>query len=318
MEKIKYSVVIPVYNSGSWLEKLVEDICVVLDESREYEIVLVNDRSPNKNTWTVIKEICDKNKRVRGIDLQYNAGQFNALLCGIKHSKGSYVITMDDDFQHSPSEIPKLIQKIQDKDCDCVIGSYAHKEHHFIRVFGSGLVNHLMERIYRKPRDVQSTSFRIMKREFAQVLISYVGKNPQVGPMVFLADGDVENVLVEHHKREYGKSGYRPLRLVTETLNVIINSSTFPLDVVTLGGFGVAGLSFLIGIVYFILYITGKIKVPGFTAQILVTTFFSGVILLSIGVVGKYVGHIVKELIGFPAYMVKEIYEQERKEKGDG
>ena len=310
MGEIKYSVVIQVYNSSAWIEELVLQIETVLNEiPGEYEILLINDCSPQPMTWSVLKDVADAHKRVVCINLQYNAGQFNALLCGMKHARGQYVITMDDDFQHQPTEIPKLISCMEEKDCDCVIGEYAHKRHNIIRRMGSKFANWLAEKIYKKPKGVTSNSFRIMKRQLARVLVNYRGKKPQIGPMIFSATKSIGTVTIEHNKRKYGKSGYHPLRLVSETFSIIINASTFPLDLVSIGGFFVAGISFAIGIVYFILYLARRITVPGFTAQILVTTFFSGVILFSIGMVGKYVGRIVQEVIGFPSYMVEEVYE---------
>lgn len=312
MEKKKYSVVIPVYNSSAWIEELVSQIEEVLtDIGVNYEIILVNDRSPELVTWSVLKKVADVHANVKCINLQYNSGQFNALLCGMKFAGGDYVITMDDDFQHQPKEIRKLILGMNETHYDCIIGEYAHKEHNIIRRLGSKLANWLAEKIYKKPKGITSNSFRILKHELAEVLVNYKGKKPQIGPMIFSATKNIGTVTIEHSRRKYGKSGYHPLRLISETFSIITNASTIPLDLVSIGGFCVAGISFAIGFVYLILYLTRKTTVPGFTAQILVTTFFSGVILLSIGMVGKYVGKIVQELIGFPPYMVEEFYEGE-------
>lgn len=316
--EIEYSVIIPVYNSSAWIEELAVQILETLSNiGQTFEIILVNDKSPARETWSILKKVADKYPCIKCINLQYNSGQFNALLCGMKHSKGKYVITMDDDFQHQPKEILKLIQRMQEEDCSCVIGEYIQKKHNFIRRAGSRLANRIAEKIYNKPKGVTSNSFRIVKRELADVLVNYRGKKPQLGPMIFSATKDISTVPVEHSERKYGKSGYHPLKLISETFSIIINASTFPLDMVSIGGFCVACISFVIGFVYLIRYLTNQIKVPGFTAQILVITFFSGVILLSIGMVGKYVGRIAQELIGFPSYMVEEVYERRKKEDGN-
>ncbi len=315
-----YSIVIPVYNSGKWIKELIMKIVEIMEKyiNESYEIVLVNDASPDSFTWDKLKDVCKSFDNITIINLQYNAGQLNALLCGFRHASGDYVITMDDDFQHDPEEIPKLINKIIETNCDCVIGQYVEKKHNFIRRVGSKLSNKLSEKIYNKPNSITSNSFRIINRKTIKALLSYKSCQPQLGPMIFSVTRSIETVIIEHKDRPYGNSGYKMSKLISETLNVVINASTFPLDVVSIGGFIVAGGSFLVGIIYFILYITVGTSVPGFTAQILVTTCLSGIIILSIGIVGKYIGRIVKEIIGFPAYLERDIItslEMQDKEK---
>lgn len=308
MSDMKYSVVIPVYNSGEWMDELIAAIQKVMDTlDGKYEIVMVNDGSPKLDTWDIMLSMCEKYKHMKMINLQYNSGQLNALLCAMKNSSGKYVITMDDDFQHSPDEIPKLVAKIKETNCDCVIANYAHKEHNGFRKLGSKFANFLSHKIYKKPKNITSNSFRIMKRDLAVALTSYRGKFPQIGPMIFSLTRNIDVVTIEHKERKYGKSGYSVGHLITETMNIIINGSTFPIDFMAIFGFIVSGISFVIAFVYFILYIVGSTTVPGFTAQILATSFFSGVITFSIGIVGKYIGKIVKESSGFPPYLEREI-----------
>lgn len=308
MSDMEYSVVIPVYNSGEWMDELIADIQKVMDTlDGKYEIVMVNDGSPKLDTWDIMLSMCEKYKHMKMINLQYNSGQLNALLCAMKNSSGKYVITMDDDFQHSPDEIPKLVAKIKETNCDCVIANYAHKEHNGFRKLGSKFANFLSHKIYKKPKNITSNSFRIMKRDLAVALTSYRGKFPQIGPMIFSLTRNIDVVTIEHKERKYGKSGYSVGHLITETMNIIINGSTFPIDFMAIFGFVVSGISFVIAFVYFILYIVGSTTVPGFTAQILATSFFSGVITFSIGIVGKYIGKIVKESSGFPPYLEREI-----------
>lgn len=308
MSDMEYSVVIPVYNSGEWMDELIAAIQKVMDAlDGKYEIVMVNDGSPKLDTWDIMLSMCEKYKHMKMINLQYNSGQLNALLCAMKNSSGRYVITMDDDFQHSPDEIPKLVAKIKETNCDCVIANYAHKEHNGFRKLGSKFANFLSHKIYKKPKNITSNSFRIMKRDLAVALTSYRGKFPQIGSMIFSLTRNIDVVTIEHKERKYGKSGYSVGHLITETMNIIINGSTFPIDFMAIFGFVVSGISFVIAFVYFILYIVGSTTVPGFTAQILATSFFSGVITFSIGIVGKYIGKIVKESSGFPPYLEREI-----------
>ena len=155
MSDMEYSVVIPVYNSGEWMDELIAAIQKVMDTlDGKYEIVMVNDGSPKLDTWDIMLSMCEKYKHMKMINLQYNSGQLNALLCAMKNSSGKYVITMDDDFQHSPDEIPRLVAKIKETNCDCVIANYAHKEHNGFRKLGSKFANFLSHKIYKKPKNI--------------------------------------------------------------------------------------------------------------------------------------------------------------------
>ena len=315
MKEIEYSVVIPVYNSGNWLYELVQQIEQVMEGTyKSYEIVMVNDGSPDLNTWPIMLKLCKSFPHLKMINLQYNSGQLNALLCALAYSKGKYVITMDDDFQHSPGEIPKLIAKIEEKDCDCVIANYRHKEHSWFRKIGSKLANYLSHKIYHKPKNITSNSFRIMKRSLAKALTSYRGKFPQIGPMIFSLTRSIDVVTIEHNERKYGKSGYSFTHLISETLNIVLNGSTILIDFVAALGVAISGVSFVIAIIYYIMHMLGNITVAGFTTLVLIISFFSGAIMLSIGIVGKYIGKIVKESIGFPAYLVRDVYCSEDEE----
>ncbi len=311
-DDITYSVVIPVYNSGAWIKELVLRIEEVMEEENgSYEIVLVNDGSPQKETWPAIRKMVSHVPHVKAIDLRYNAGQFNALMCGFHYACGEYVITMDDDFQHDPGEIPKLIRKMQETDCDCVIGNYEHREHNLFRRAGSSFVNFLLTRVYGKPKDIRSTSFRILKREVVDTLLLSKGKKPQIGWMIFSVTKNVAAVPITHQKRTRGKSGYDMRHLVQATMDIIINGSTFPLDFISIVGVAVACVAFVITIVYLIFYFTGRILVPGYASLILAVSFFSGVILFGIGMLGRYIGRLIGENVGFPAYAEKEVISSE-------
>ncbi len=305
---MEYSIVIPVYNSGDWIEELVCEIEKVMNQvTQDYEIICVNDGSPKLNTWPSLKKACMVAKHLKAINLHYNAGQFNAVMCGLTHTKGKYVITMDDDFQHNPKEILKLIAKMQECDCDCVIAAFDEKKHGLFRKLGSAFTNWLSEKIYNKPKGITSTSFRLLKRELVEAVIEYRGKHPQIGPLIFSITKNIVTADVEHKERAYGKSGYTMGRLVKETFNVIINGSTAPIDLVSVTGIGISGFAFLLTIAYLIRYLMGGILVQGFTTLILLISFFFGLVLLSIGIIGKYIVRLVDNAIGLPAYAIREI-----------
>ena len=316
MDEIKYSVVIPVYNSGDWLEELISKVEEVMNSlNGNFEIVMVNDCSPKIETWSVMCGLSDKYKELKIINLRYNSGQQNAVMCGLKHSRGEFVITMDDDFQHDPDDIKLLVSKMEESDTDVVIAQYDIKEHSLLRKLGSHLANEIYAGIYSKPKDVTSNSFRIMKRRLVETLIGYHGKFPQIGPMIFSLKPSIATVTIQHKKRKYGKSGYSLYRLISETFNIILNGSTFIIDFTAGLGVIISMCSFGLLIYYLMKYIFGGIGVPGYASTILLLTFFSGIIIFSIGATGKYIGKIVKETMGFPPYMEGEI--RSGKERGD-
>lgn len=303
-----YSIVIPVYNSGEWIEELLTQIEEVMNHvTDQYEIICVNDGSPKAGTWPALTKACRRITHLKAVNLQYNSGQFNALLCGMSYARGAYVITMDDDFQNDPKDLLTLINKMTASPCDCIIASYDRKQHGLLRKLGSRMVNYLSEKIYHKPKGIISNSFRIMNSDLAYSMTKYYGKTPQIGPLIFSLTKNIDTVEVAHRKRAYGKSGYTMRHLISETLNVVINGSTAPIDLVSICGLTVSGIAFLITIYYLILYLSGKIRVPGFTAIVLLISFFSGLILFSIGIVGKYIARIVNNTLGLPAYLVREI-----------
>lgn len=315
MVEKKISIVVPVYNSARWLEELVTRISAALQDCvQEYEVILVNDGSPQADVWPAIASLCKKDSRVQGIDLLYNSGQFIATMCGLEHASGDYVITMDDDLQHPPEELPKLIEAMEEGDFDCIFGVYEQVRENLFRRVGSKLTNGLVTKLYNRPKGIKSNSLRIMTKELAKTISMYKTSRPQISPLIFICTRNIGNVVVRHEPRKYGKSGYSLRKLLSATFNSIINVSTLPLDIVS--GIGIASscLAFVIGLVYLGMFFLGEIAVPGFTAQILVTVFFSGLILMGIGIVGKYIGRIITEITGLPRYVVREIVNGEKEE----
>ena len=156
---MKYSIVIPCYKSGKVLDELCRRIKAVLDPIGEYELILVNDASPDDITWPAIEKCADNYPFVKGFDLLTNAGQFRATMCGFEQALGDYIITMDDDLQHPPEELPKLINSIQsDSDTLCYMGRYREKHHSVIRNLGSRFYKEILHYLYGKPKDLQTSS----------------------------------------------------------------------------------------------------------------------------------------------------------------
>ncbi|HBO44796.1 MAG TPA: glycosyltransferase, partial [Planctomycetaceae bacterium] len=284
------SIVIPCWKSGSWIEELVNRIEATMGSLGEpFELILVNDASPDNVTWPAIQVVAEQFAWVRGFDMLFNVGQFRAILCGFEQARGDYVITMDDDLQHPPEELPKLVRAMRENpDILCVFGAYEGKRHSWWRNLGSRVVGWIMQKAYNKPPGIRTTSFRIMRRELVETLVRYRTSRPLLGPLIVQITRNVMTVPVDHHPRPHGKSGYSLLRLVTHTFDGIIHASTAPLKLFSLIGFLAAGLAFALAIWLFGRWMVGGITVAGYTSTMLVITFFSGLILAGVGVVGEY------------------------------
>jgi len=301
------SIVVPVYKSGPWLEELAARIGGVFANRKEtFELVLVNDASPDDVTWPKIEELAARFPWVRGFDMLYNVGQFGAIVCGLEQALGEFIITMDDDLQHPPEELPKLINAIHEHpDMVCVMGLYETKRHSWFRNLGSHLFGFILNRTYGKQSTVRTSSFRIMRRELAEAITRYRTARPLLGSMTIQLTRKIMNVPVAHHPRPHGRSGYSLLRLVRCTLDAIIYKSTLPLRFFSFFGFCTAAVAFLLGFIVFVEWMFGRILVAGYASIVLTIAFFSGTILMGIGVVGEYIARVISEVSGPPRYQVR-------------
>ena len=311
---VAYSVVVPVYRSGAWLAELVSRIEAALRPSGEvFEVILVNDASPDEITWPKIEELAARHSWVRGYDMLYNVGQFVAIMCGLEQARGELIITMDDDLQHPPEELPKLIQALREEPgLVCVAGLYDSKQHSWLRNAGSRLYAFILARLYGKDAAIKTTSFRIMRRELAEAITRYRSARPLLGSMTVQLTNRIRNIPVAHHPRPQGRSGYRIRQLVGRTLDAVIYKSTAPLRFFSVFGFVTAAIAFLIGLVVFLRWTAGAVVVPGFTSLILTIAFFSGTILMGIGILGEYMARIINEVSGPARYHIRRVAEARR------
>ncbi|MFQ5963109.1 MAG: glycosyltransferase family 2 protein [Candidatus Scalinduaceae bacterium] len=306
-DQIDYSITIPVYNSERSLPELIKRLAQVMDKiGQPYEILLVNDASLDKS-WQVIRQLKERYPQIRAFNLMNNVGQFRALMCAFDYVRGEYVITMDDDLQQPPEEITKLIKVIKTSpDLDCVFGIPQEKHHHYYRNLGTLLIRYINYKVFDKPKGLKTSSFRVFKRYINDTLVQYKTRNPVLNPLIIRSTKCIANVTVEHCERKYGTSGYSLSRLIKTTFDNVLNFSTLPLKFVS--GLGlVASLgSILLTVFYAVRYFQGAIKVPGWVTLVLLLTFFSGLNLFSIGLVGEYLIRIIREVNHSPLYVVKD------------
>lgn len=300
------SIVIPCYRSGRSLPELIPQLVENLNTiERDYEIILVNDASPD-NTWEVIEAISKEYSQVLGIDLLSNRGQFRATMCGMDYAVGEIVVTMDDDLQHPPSAVLQLIAELEEwPQVDCVFGAYRVKKHGRARNLGTAVKEHMFRILYGKPQEIQATSFRAMRRELATALSMQATRNPHLNALIFRSTRNLANVTVEHHERLTDRSGYSFLQLLSILIENVFRGSTVPLRMVSFSGFFSAASSCILASYYLLRYAMGAVTVPGFETEVLLIIFFGGMTLLAIGLIGEYILRILDEVSGAPRYVVR-------------
>lgn len=304
-ENLEISVVIPVYNSAQTLRELTERLEKVMQElvGTRHEIIFVNDGSTD-SSWDIISEMALTNDGIIAINLTRNFGQHNALMCGFSQARGKYIITLDDDLQNPPEEIPKLFKEIQ-TGYDVVYGIFGDKQHSKFRNLGSEFIQF----VYRKTFNinVRITSFRIMKKDIVDRVLSYEKSFTFIDGLISWFTASIGNVYVEHHQRKVGHSGYSLNKLIILALNMMTNFSIVLVQVASLIGLIFAGSGFVIGFYFLCKRIFFDIPVSGFAATIVAVTIFSGVQLLTLGILGEYIGRIHINVSMRPQYAIRDI-----------
>lgn len=300
----RVSVVIPVYNSSMILPKLIERLnCVVPKCASAWEIILVNDASQDQS-WEIIKELSSRFLWIRGIDLLRNVGQHNALLCGIRHAEYDTIITIDDDLQNPPEEIPALLVKLE-SGLDAVYGVPEHPQHGFLRDIASTITKIMLQNGMGAEIARNISAFRAFRSQLRESFEFYRG--PFVSIDVLLTWGTTRfgSVRVRHEPRSIGSSGYTLRSLITHAVNMMTGFSVVPLQFASIVGFGFTVLGFVT-----FSYVLGRFliqgsPVPGFPFLASIIAIFSGAQLFALGVIGEYLARIHFRLMDRPVYTIR-------------
>ena len=303
-----YSVVVPVYNSEHTLETLYTRLKTVFDEElgRPFELLLVDDSSRD-HSWEIMQKLHDADPRVKIFQMARNFGQHPALLCGFHYVKGDFVITMDDDLQHPPEELPKMIKVMDERDdVDVILAKYENRKHSLIRRIGTRISVDMTTKMLGKDPNLEITSFRLMRRFIVDAIKDTTIHAPQIGNLLVSTSNRIINVDVRHDKRAYGHSGYSFKELKRELFYDITSHTDLPLVIIRNIGIVTFLVSLITGLVLLIRYLLGQITVPGWTSLILVLLIFMGLTLLSIGTLGTYLINILDESKKRPQYILRK------------
>lgn len=299
------SVVVPVYRSEATLGELTARIDAVLKPLvPSYEIILVNDGSAD-NSWQVIIGLARQNPAIRGLNLMHNYGQHQALLAAIQRAQYEIIVTLDDDLQHPPEEIPKLLKKISEG-YDIVYGKPEHRNHSSWRNLSSKLLKAVVKIVLGSEMGSHSSSFRAFRSILRRGFENFTDAQLSIEVLLSWSAGRVTHIPVEHHARRVGKSGYTLKKLLLLSFNILTGYSTVPLRIAS--GLGLA--TSLVGLAMFFYVVIKRLTqtdyVPGFAFLASEIALFAGLQLFAIGVIGEYVARLHFRTMGKPPYVIRE------------
>jgi undecaprenyl-phosphate 4-deoxy-4-formamido-L-arabinose transferase len=298
--------VVPVYNAEGTVRPLVERLRAVLPaHTSEFEIILVNDGSRDAS-WERIGELAAALPFIRGVCLMRNYGQHNALLCGIRMARFEYTITMDDDLQHPPEEIPKLIAALGEG-CDVVYGTPQSEQHGLWRDLASRVSKLALQSAMGAKTARNVTAFRAFRTQLRDAFATYRAPFLSIDVLLTWASTRFCAVAVRHEPRMIGASNYTFGRLVAHALNMMTGFSTLPLQVASVLGFGFTLFGF--GVLCWVLgryFILGT-SVPGFPFLASIIAIFSGAQMFALGIIGEYLARMHFRTMERPTYSIRSV-----------
>ena len=299
------SIVSPVYRGEKMTEELVRRISESVGSiTQHYEIILVNDASPD-NSWNVIRKECEKDSRVKGINLSRNFGQHYAITAGLSFAKGEWVVVMDCDLQDKPEEIPNLYKKALEG-YDSVFAQRVNRSDSWLKRMSSKLFYKFFSYMTETRQDASVANFGIYNRKVVVSILAMGDKMRYFPTQVQWVGFRKYYMPVEHDSRMEGKSSYSLKKLFRLAFDTIVSFSDKPLRLTMNIGALITAVSFLIGLIYLIQYLCGHIAVMGYASLIISLWFICGILVFLIGVVGLYLGKTFNQAKGRPTFIVDD------------
>ncbi|MBI5540677.1 MAG: glycosyltransferase family 2 protein [Bacteroidia bacterium] len=300
-----YSIVVPVYSGEFTIKELFNKIeAAFISINKTFEIIFVHDRGID-NSWEVICNLKNQNPTIiKAIQLTRNYGQHNAIICGFEYTSGNYIITLDEDLQHDPADIIKLIIKELDTDADVVYGWYKENEQTFIRKLLSKIFRYIILKGIPGLYSFYSP-FRLLKKDIAKATIGMQNSYTFLDGYLTWITSDFEHVNVSHSRRISGKSSYNFSKLITHSINVFVTFSNLPYKILFYLG---TILSFS-AVIYSVYILLRKILfddlLPGFATLNILLSLGFGITLLGMGILGEYLQRINQKSTKKPNYLIK-------------
>ena len=308
------SFVIPCYCSEKTIASVLDEIRGAMQGLPQYayEVILVNDGSPD-NTFETLRALANSDCHVTAIDLARNFGQQSAIMAGLSHSSGDYVVCLDDDGQTPADEVGKLLQKLEEG-YDVVYASYEHKQHSWFRNWGSRVNGKMTEIMLGKPKNLALTSYFAVKRFIVLEMLKYKHSFPYSEGLVLRSTRRICNVPVHHRQRQEGTSGYTLGKLIALWMNGFTSFSVKPLRLATYLGALSALLGFLYAIVIVIKHFVDSSIPEGWSSTMALQLVMGGIIRVVLGLIGEYIGRIYICINASPQFVEREIVKKEELE----
>ena len=304
-DQLALSIVIPCYQSGAALDALVADLAALRIEGG-HEIVLVNDGSQDDTAARCRALVHSAAVPVTFVDLSRNFGEHNAVIAGLRVARGAHVITMDDDGQNPPAEVEKLYNYSRGNGADVVYTYYAAKQHAFWRNLGSRLTNRVADFLLDKPKGLYLSSFRCMNAFLVAQVCRYDGPYPYIDGLLFQVTQNAARMQVSHERRREGRSAYTLRRLLRVWLSMLLNFSVVPLRVASAIGLVFSVVGFVATVLVTIDALL-RAEPRGWASLMCALFTFAGVQLLTVGLLGEYVGRMYITTNRRPQSVVREI-----------
>jgi len=298
------TIVIPVYNSAEILPLLLERLAPLLPGlAANHELILVNDGSRD-GSWQCIEALAQRYPFVRGIELMRNFGQHNALLAGIRAARFDVLVTMDDDLQHPPEEIGKLVAALT-PDKDVVYGVPQVLPHSPGRNLASRLTKLVLQKAMGAEIAGRVDAFRVMRTQVREAFVHFLGMHTSLDVLLTWGTTRFGMVNVDHHPRRIGKSNYTFRKLATHALNMMTGFSVLPLQLASLVGFGTTGFGMLVFAYVLVRVFVENAAPAGFPLLVSIISIFSGAQLVALGIIGEYLARVHTRSLDRPPYVIR-------------
>ena len=313
-DKRKVSLVIPVFNGAQTIAKLVNECIQTFENCFDLEIVLINDCSEDNSRDVCLALRNRYPDTVIFLSLSKNFGEHNAVMAGLNHTTGEFVVTLDDDGQNPPQEALNLINHAIKKKFDVVYSSYPKKRHHLLRNLCSWLNGKVANLMLRKPAGLYLSSFRSMSRFIVIEITKYDLPYPYVDGLILRSTSNIGTLETAHKPRTSGKSGYTIRKLFRLWLNMFTNFSVLPLRIASMLGFVFALVGILIGVFTFYERLLNPDLPVGWATIAVLCSILGGVQLMALGMMGEYLGRLFLGVSRQPQFIIRELHNEKKKD----
>jgi glycosyltransferase involved in cell wall biosynthesis len=303
---MELSVVVTIYNAEKSLPEMTERLQKVCSQlTNDFEIIYVEDRSPDRS-WQVLTQLAKENAKVKCLRFSRNFGQHTAISAGLHRAKGAFVVMMDGDLQDEPETILSLYSQIKKGENQIIYVRRMDRKDSASKKISSRLFNFVFSKLSGINSDPSIGTFRIMTAKVVESFCRFPEVNKYIGGVFYWMNFHPGYLEAEHKERKYGKSNYTLIKMIRLATNGIVSFSNKPLTLSIYFGFFCALVSFLLGSFFLVRKIIFDISITGYSSIIVSIYFLSGIVLMVLGIIGKYIAMIYEQSRARPEYLVEE------------